>query len=125
MCRQWRGMSRDDAMLEQAKLAYKPPLLNALPAWIDPEVQLSNDHPLRAWRKRMEADLALANAAWSVTDAAQRAQARLDWLRASAPQIAAEGGGDEFAAAMDAQTGRYSALRYWLTGMEGSGRAEA
>jgi len=118
MCQQWRGMSREDALVQRAKLAHKPPVMNALPAWIDPESQLAKAHPLRALRERMEADLAMNDPAWSMTDERQRAQRRLAWLTSHKLRIVSEGGGAEFAAAMDPETGRFSALRYWLTGKQ-------
>lgn len=118
LCEQWRGMSREDGMLERTKLAHKPPQLNALPKWIDPEILLPAEHPLRKWRERMESDIAVSDPAWLAADVAQRARRRLKWLRDHAPQIIMDGGGEEFSASMDPQTGRFSALRYWLTGLE-------
>ena len=118
LCERWRGMSCEDGMREKAKLAHKPPVLNALPKWIDPETLLPANHSLRQWRERMESDIAMSEPAWSITDSAQRAHRRLQWLREHAGQIVLEGGGEEFSAAMDPKTGRFSALRYWLTGVE-------
>ena len=117
ICEQWRGMSRADSLVQQAKFAHKPPVMNALPAWIDPESLLATGHPLRALRERMESDLAIADPAWSMTDEQLRAQRRLEWLTTHASQILADGGGPEFAAAMDPETARFSSLRYWLTGL--------
>ncbi len=117
LCAQWKGMGRDEALQAQSSLAHRPPRLTALPSWIDPDVQIAADHPLRAWRQRMEGDLARSEAVWASLDDPARAEHRLQWLLDHAAQIEADGGGVEFKAAMHPETGRFSALRYWLTGI--------
>lgn len=117
LCERWRGMSREATLNEMAKVAHRPPRFTALPAWMDPEKRLPAEHPLREWRQRMEASLAQSDPAWTLLSAQQRAQRRFAWLQAHAAEISAAGGGEAFSAAMNEETGRFSALRYWLTGL--------
>lgn len=117
LCETWRGMSRNETSNAMAKVAHRLPRLTALPSWMDTEKLLPVEHPLREWRKRMEANLAQSDPAWALLTEQQRAQRRLEWLKEHSEEIPSTGGGDEFSAAMDKDTGRFSALRYWLTGL--------
>lgn len=118
MSLQWAGMGRAEGLLEQAKLSHRPGQRNALPSWMDPEFSLPADHALRRWRERMEAELALADPTWALLGEQVRAQKRFEWLMAHQQQIAQDGGAQEFASAMDPYVGKFSAVRYWLTGLE-------
>jgi len=117
LCERWRGMSREATLNEMAKVAHRPPRFTALPSWMDPEKLLPAEHPLREWRQRMEASLAQSDPAWTLLSEQQRAQRRFAWLKEHADEISASGGGEAFSAAMNKETGRFSALRYWLTGL--------
>lgn len=117
LCERWRGMSRAETLNDMAEVAHRPPRFSALPAWMDPEKLLPAQHPLREWRQRMEARLAQSDPGWTLLSEQQRAQRRLTWLKEHTDEILAAGGGEAFCAAMDKKTGRFSALRYWLTGL--------
>jgi hypothetical protein len=117
ICTQWRGMSRHEGLLEISKATNKPPTLNALPEWMDPERILSMEHPLRRLREKMESELALADPAWRVISEAQRGQKRLRWLQENANALITEEGSAELKAALDPVSGQFSGLRYWLTGL--------
>ena len=118
VCRQWQGLSRGEGLIAVAGEQAKPPHFGGLPAWMDPEELLPDGHPLRALRGKMEASLALDNPNWRTLLESERALKRLAWLRNHRRSME-EPVPPELDAALTENTGRYSALRYWLTGLQG------
>ncbi len=117
VCAQWQGLSRSEGIRALVAEQAKPPRVTGLPAWMDPEEALPPDHPLRALREAMEAELAMEHPTWRSMSEVDRGRARLDWLRLRRPGI--EGPGREELDAALGESGRFSALRYWLTGLQG------
>lgn len=117
LCMRWRGLSRNEGLQALAAEQTPPPRFTGLPAWLDPEDVLPADHPLRALRVRMEAQLAMENSAWQTLSEAQRGHCRLQWLKAHRGEVQGEAASQLQAALAD--EGRFSALRYWLTGLTG------
>lgn len=112
-CAKWKGLSRNEGLAALAVANNKPVHHEGLPKWLDPEVNLSAEHPLRAVKRDMESALAIEKPNWRAITAEQRAQARLDWL------IARQGEYLDCLPVMTGEEGRFSAVRYWLTGVKG------
>jgi hypothetical protein len=116
LCVRWQGASRHESMQAVAAEQAKPPRFAGLPAWLDPDEVLDADHPLRAIRERMEAQLFLENPTWHAMSNTQRGHKRLQWL-GERREVLEPDGGALLNAALSPE-GRFSALRYWLTGLE-------
>ena len=116
ICAQWRGDNQHDMALMRAATEQRIPERRALPAWIDPEQHLPQDHPLRVLRIAMEAELAVALPSWTMMGEAERAPVRLSWLREQRGVINDADAAALLEAALDERVGPFSALRYWLSG---------
>ena len=110
-CSRWQGLSREQGLAAIRAETFRPAHYGGLPEWLDPECLLPEHHPLRALKVQMEAELASARPEWLVLLPTQRAEHRLRWLNAHASDDL------HLKTALDLDMGRFSALRYWMTGM--------
>lgn len=110
ICGQWAGVSREESYQAVACNRTTLPQHPGLPEWLDPEVQLPADHPLRVLRQQMEDDLVVKNGYWQTLDNDQRATLRASWLQDHQDRYA------DLNAVFKGPGAQFSALRYWLTG---------
>jgi len=111
-CLKWKGLSREEGLTALKKGQTLPPRIEGLPMWLDPEINLPADHPLRDIRRRMEEDLVIKFGDWITMSDEKRGLARLEWLK---------GHQAEYAGILPALEGymiRYNTLVYWLTGLK-------
>ena len=113
ICQLWSGLGRDQALQGMA-VARNTHKRSGLPTWLDPEVALPPEHPLRALKKDMQAALISARPEWETLEQSEKAKASLDWLR----HYCAHGGAlaTVLSPHMFGEMAQFSALRYWLTG---------
>lgn len=113
-CVRWKGLSRDQGHSALATYKSKPPHFEGLPRWLDPEVLLAQNHPLRELRVQMEADLVAHRQDWRAVTDQERALARLQWLQQNQDRY------QSMLPDLEEENGRFSALRFWLTGFRSS-----
>lgn len=110
ICSRWQGLSQADGLRALAREQAKPPRLSGLPRWLDPELLLDGQHPLRALREEMEAELAVEHPTWPAMPARTKANYRRDWLvshRQSDPRIPD----------IADESAQFNVLTHWLIGL--------
>lgn len=108
-CDRWRGLSQEDGLRAMTRQQARPPKLSGLPHWIDPELLLPQDHPLRRIRNEMEGDLAVRHPTWSTLSGEEKLRYRLEWLNAKRPVEAS-------IPVLDSENVQFNALVHWLLG---------
>lgn len=110
ICLQWAGISREESSQTADVKRIVPPQHPGLPEWLDPEIKLPANHPLRVLRQKMEEALVIENRHWENLDNSQKADLRVSWLlshRDLHPDLGRLFNGPDT---------DFSALKYWLTG---------
>lgn len=108
-CDRWRGLSQEDGLRAMTREQAKPPKLSGLPRWLDPEVLLPKEHPLRKIRVEMEGELAVRHPTWTGMPNEDKVALRRAWLnekRLIEPSIPD----------LDDGNAQFSALTHWLSG---------
>lgn len=112
-CDKWRGLGREDGLRQLAGAGVRPPHVSGLPAWLDPELILEPDHPLRSIRQVMEHELGSAIQGWGLLAVDKQVRHRQAWL-----QHKKESGQGAGALIPDLghPNARFDALLIWLQG---------
>lgn len=82
VCQQWAGLGREQGLHEFAKAQHsmKPKMQLDIPAWLDPEVGLPFDHPIRLLKHQMEDELMYAHPSWTSLSSNDQASKCIEWL---------------------------------------------
>ena len=112
-CDKWRGLGREDGLRQLAGAGVRPPHVSGLPAWLDPELILEPDHPLRSIRQVMEHELGSAIQGWRLLAFDKQVRHRQAWLRHK--KESGQGAG-ALIPDLGQPNARFDALLIWLQG---------